>query len=198
MADDETAQLYTLEGLAAAIVMLLALTYAINAFVVTPTSDLNPGTDTNQQVAEDLLAVADERNELEGLLLNWNATPGAVGFKNSTDGVYYYEGKDPDPQHLGFGKDAKGVLTEEGLSYNIEASFRRADNTTGSLTVVDNGEPGTSAVSASRTVVLLDDDNVTKAGGKVDLINTTRYPIPKDPTRESDVYNQVTVRITVW
>jgi len=196
-------QLYTLEGLAAAAVLLLAMTYALNAFVVSPTSDVNPGTETNQRVADDLLTLAAENNatgtnntKLKELLLNWNATAGGVRFKNST-GVYYYEGKDPDPEGIEFGEDLRNVLTEEGISYNIDASYGN-ENGTDSITIVDKGEPTTSALSASRTVVLLDDDEVEMGGGTVDLINTTKYPIPKDSTRSTDVYNQVSIRITVW
>jgi hypothetical protein len=203
--DSDTAQLYTLEGLAAAVVLLLAVTYALNAFVVSPTSDVNPGTETNQRVAEDLLAVAandtDANNsDLKELLLNWNATAGGIGFENSTDGVYYYEGEDPDPDGLEFGEDLRNVLTKNGVSYNIDATFRK-ENRTGEITIVDKGEPTTSALSASRTVVLLDDDNVTKTTSPNDNVNlstTTTYPIPKDPSRSTDVYNQVRVRITVW
>jgi len=196
-------QLYTLEGLAAAAVLLLAMIYALNAFVVSPTSDVNPGTETNQRVADDLLKNAaenttDTNNTLKEMLLNWNATAGSVGFENSTDGVYYYEGEDPDTGGLEFGEDLQKVLTEEGISYNIDASFTKNNDSTGRIPIVDKGEPTTSALSASRTVVLLDDDEVTKGGGTVDLINTTRYPIPKDPSRSTDVYNQVQVRITVW
>jgi len=194
--DGDTAQLYTLEGVAAAVVMLLAMTYALNAFVVTPTSDVNPGTNTNQLVAEDLLSVSEENEELKELLLNWNVSEGE--FVNSTGGVYYYEGEDPDPAGLAFGKNARSVLTDDGLSYDIEASFRKPSGGTGSLTVVDNGEPGTSAVSATQTVILLDSDEVKNATGTVKISKTDKYPIPNDPSRESDVYNQATVRITVW
>lgn len=203
----EAGQLYTLEGLAAAAVLLLAMTFALNSFVVTPTTDVNPGTDTNQRVAEDLLVVAAENNatgtnntKLKEFLLNWNATAGSVGFENSTAGVYYYEGEDPDPTGLEFGEDLRNVLTDEGVSYNIDATFGK-ENGTGEITIVDKGEPTTSALSASRTVILLDKDNVTKttsSGGTVNLINTTNYPIPEDPSRPTNVYNQVRVRITVW
>ncbi len=203
--NEESGQLYTLEGVAAAAVLLLGMTFALNSFVVSPTSDVNPGTDTNQRVGEDLLAVAAENNatgtnnsKLKEALLNWNVTAG--GFENSTDGVYYYEGEDPDPAGLEFGEDLQNVLTEEGVSYDIDASFGTDDgNSTGEITIVDGGEPTTSALSASSTVVLLDDDNVTKAtapDGKVNLVNTTRYPIPDD--RATNVYNQVRVRLTVW
>lgn len=205
--NEESGQLYTLEGIAAAAVLLLAMTFALNSFVVTPTSDVNPGTDTNQRVAEDLLAVAAENNatgtknsKLKETLLNWNATAGSVGFENSTDGVYYYEGEDPDPTGLEFGEDLRNVLTEKGTSYDIDASFANEDGT-GQMKIVDGGEPTTSALSTSRTVVLFDDDNVTKStstNDKVNLINTTRYPIPKDPDISTNVYNRVKIRITVW
>jgi len=189
---EESGQLYTLEGIAAAAVLLLAMTFALNSFVVSPTSDVNPGTDTNQRVAEDLLSVANNatgtnNSKLKKMVLNWNVTAG--GFENSTEGVYYYEGE-----------DLQNVLTEEGVSYDIDATFGTEDGT-GQITVVDGGEPTTSALSASRTVVLFDDDNVTditSPNDKVNLVNTTRYPIPKDPSRTTDVYNQVQVRITVW
>jgi hypothetical protein len=199
----DSGQLYTLEGVAAAAVLLLGMTFALNSFVVSPTSDVNPGTDTNQRVAEDLLAVAAENNatgtnntKLKELLLNWNVTAG--GFENSTDGVYYYEGEDPDPAGLEFGEDLQNVLTEEGISYDIDATFGTEDGT-GEITVVDGGEPTTSALSASRTVILLDSDNVTditSPDGKVNLTDTTKYPIPDD--RATNVYNQVRVRLTVW
>lgn len=199
----EAGQLYTLEGVAAAAVLLLGMTFALNSFVVAPTSDVNPGTDTNQRIGEDLLTLAAENNatgtnnsKLKETLLNWNVTAG--GFENSTGGVYYYEGEDPDPEGLEFGEDLQNVLTEEGISYNIDASFGK-ENGTGEMTIVDGGEPTTSALSTSSTVILLDDDNVTKTtspGGKVNLINTTRYPIPDD--RSTTVYNQVKVTITVW
>jgi len=42
---DDRAQLHTLGGLAGAVVLVLAMTYAFNAFVVTPTSGVNPGAD---------------------------------------------------------------------------------------------------------------------------------------------------------
>ena len=42
---DDRAQLHTLEGLAGAVVLVLAMTYAFNALVVTPTSGANPGAD---------------------------------------------------------------------------------------------------------------------------------------------------------
>ena len=197
-AKDDSGQLYTLEGLAAAAVLLLAMTYALNSFVVTPTADVNPGADTNQKVVSDLLAVSEDKGELRSLLLNWNTTQGAVGFENSTDGVYYYEGQDPDPDGTEFGSNAHELMTEEGITYNVEATFRKPDGGTGVLTVVDNGEPGTSAVTASENVVLLEDNKVVNATGTVNVSDTEAYPIPEDPSRESDVYNQATVRITAW
>ena len=144
--NEESGQLYTLEGVAAAAVLLLGMTFALNSFVVSPTSDVNPGTDTNQRVAEDLLSLAAENttetnNTLKETLLNWNVTAG--GFENSTDGVYYYEGEDPDPAGLEFGEDLQNVLTEEGVSYDIDATFGTEDGT-GEITIVDGGEPTTS------------------------------------------------------
>ncbi|MFW5984459.1 MAG: DUF7288 family protein, partial [Halobacteria archaeon] len=97
----DRAQLHTLEGLAASVILLLAVTYALNAFVVTPTSGVNPGAEGNEQVAEDLLVATESNGDLEDALLHWNDT--AAGFVNSSNGTYYYESDDPDVGNLDFG-----------------------------------------------------------------------------------------------
>lgn len=183
------AQLHTLEGVAASIILLLAMSYAFNAFVVTPTSDVNPGTESNQQLAEDLLVASDSNGNLKDALLHWDTDQ--HGFKNTSVSTYYYEGTDPDPSGLQLGEDLRSILTEEGLSYNLEASFSKEDST-GTLKIVDQGEPGASAVTASRTVILEDDDTLISDES---VIETDEYPIPKDGDA---IYNRIEVRITVW
>jgi hypothetical protein len=189
--DSSKAQLHTLEGLAGSVVLLLAITYAFSAFVVTPTSDVKPGTDTNQKVAQDLLGASSENGDLKNLTTHWNASAGR--FINSTDGVYYYENKEPDPANLSIGNASEKLFTEQGLSYNIDVTFFK-DSGTGTLTIVDNGNPGSSAVSATQTVVLEDNDTVVK-GGSIHINNTSRYPIPKQGER---IYNRAEVTVTVW
>lgn len=184
---DDKAQLHTLEGVAASVILLLAITYAFNAFVVTPTDDINPGAEVNQKAVNDLLEASEENDDLKKALLNWNETE--VGFENSTDGTYYYEGK--DPVGVNFGNNTKNLLTERGWSYNIEAEFGK-QNGTGTLTVVNNGEPGDSAVRMSQNVVLEDDDEISTGQN---LTESETYPIPKS---DRAVYNRVEVRVTVW
>lgn len=182
-------QLHTLEGLAGSIVLLLAITYALSAVVVTPTSDIKPGTDINQRVAQDVLESSSETGDLKQTLTHWNVSNRT--FINSTDAVYYYENEDPDTK---LGNVTNETFTQQGLLYNIDVRFL-TDTGTGSLTLVDKGEPGPSAVTATQTVVLADDDNVTSASGQVAVNNTTEYPIPKEGER---VYNRAEVKITVW
>lgn len=182
-------QLHTLEGLAGSVILLLAITYAFSAFVVTPASDVKPGTDINQNIAQDLLESSSESGDLKDVLTHWNVTDGT--FVNSTDGVYYYEAEAPDPANLSIGNATNEALTEQGHSYNLEVSFLK-ESGTGSLTIVENGDPGPSAVSATRTVVL--NDNDTLVSGE-NVSETDGYPIPKEGER---VYNRAEVRITVW
>jgi len=189
--DSRKGQLHTLEGLAGSVVLVLAITYAFSAFVVTPTSDVKPGTGTNQKVAQDLLEASSENGDLKNLTTHWN---GSTGFINSTGGVYYYEGKEPDPANLSIGNSTENVFTERGLSYNIDISFLK-DSGTGTLTVVDNGNPGSSAVSATQTVVLDDNDTVEIDGDVRRINNTSGYPIPKQGER---IYNRAEVTVTVW
>mgnify|MGYP000108347475 CR=1 FL=1 len=193
---DDGAQLHTLEGVAASVILVLAVTYAFNAFVVTPTGGVNPGADSNQQIADDLLTATASNGDLKDAMLHWNDTNEGARFINSSDGTYYYNSEDPDDGYLDFGNYSHDAFTEQGVAYNIELAFSKDNgNETGTLTMVEHGEPGASAVTASRTVTLDDRDNVTDASGRVTLENSTTYPIPKDGVA---IYNRVEVRITVW
>ncbi len=185
-------QLHTLEGLAGSVVLLLAITYAFNAFIVTPASDVDPATEINKNVAEDMLEASAENGDLKQLVKHWNTSEG--GFINSTTGVHYYEDGDPDPDNLSIGSASSQAFTERGYTYNLEVSFL-SESGRGTLTVVENGDPGPSAVTATQTVVLDDDDNVSSAAGPVRMNETTSYPIPKHGDR---VYNRAEVRLTVW
>jgi hypothetical protein len=191
------AQLHVLEGVAASVILVLAVTYAFNAFVVPPTGGVNPGVDTNQRIAEDLLTATASNGNLTEAIHHWNDTSGQ--FVNSSDGTYYYESEDPDDGHLNFGNYTNEAFSQQGLAYNIELAFSKDNGSeTGTLTMVDHGEPGPSAVTASRTVTLDDEDNVTDVtspSGNVTLENSTKYPIPKDGEA---IYNRVEVRVTVW
>lgn len=200
--DTSRAQIHTLEGLAGAVVLILAVTYAFNAFVVTPTSDVDPGTEMKEQMAEDILSVShgEEGLEVRNILLNWNASQ--AQFEGSSGGAYYYEKEPPDPGNVTFSEEIENMMSNEGLSYNLDATFTAENGTeTGSLTLVHNGDPGSSAVTASRTVYLFDDDNVTSADGRVTLEEVNNesdlvYPIPSRDDLAS--YNRVSIRKTVW
>lgn len=187
----DSGQLHVLEGVAASVILLLAVTYAFNAFIVTPTSDVNPGAQSNQRIAEDLLTATESNGNLTDAVLHWNDT--AADFVNSSNSTYYYDNEDPDAGYLDFGNYTRDAFSERGLSYDIELGFTKDNGTeTGTLTMVEGGEPGTSAVTASRTVTL-DDDNKVESGETLE--NSTTYPIPKDGEA---IYNRVEVRVTVW
>jgi hypothetical protein len=145
-------------------------------------------------MAEDLLAATESSGDLTEAIHHWNDASGK--FVNSSDGTYYYESENPDDGHLDFGNYTRDAFTKRGLAYNIELGFSKDNGSeTGTLTMVDHGEPGPSAVTASRTVILDDEDNVTSTSGNVTLENSTTYPIPKDGEA---IYNRVEVRVTVW
>jgi len=73
---DDRAQAHTLEAFAAAILLVAALTFALQATAVTPllsASTSNQHIENQQRaVATDLLATSAENGDLEAAILHWN------------------------------------------------------------------------------------------------------------------------------
>ncbi len=184
---EDDAQLHTLEGLTASIILVLAVSFAFNSFVATPSPDLEPGTEADRQIASDLLAASEANGDLENAITHWNTTE--HGFENAT-GSYYYEASHPDPEALEFGRNLQTLFGERGKSYNVELAFLR-DGDTVTMTYVHQGEPGDSATRATQYVVVDEDTRLVDG----EPVNATEYPIPRE---FQGFHNQVEVRLTVW
>lgn len=188
----DRAQLHTLEGVTASIVIVLAIVYVFNAFAVVPNASSTTSQAAENQMqglADDVLTQAASNGNLKEAMLNWSNRR-----FNETESSYYYTGRNPPGR---FGNTLENVLWDEGYNYNIELVFSRPDGGEGTLTLVRNGEPNNNAVSASRQIVLNDDDRLHGDGPTLEDSNS--YPIQDiadDPTIR--LYNVVRVRMTVW
>lgn len=205
----ERGQAFTLEGLAASIILLTALLVALQSTIATPTTggsaDPSARADLRQQ-AEDVLVTAAraEENDLSTLVRNWSRSQRTfAGAYNPRIGY----GSDPPPGP--FGELLNQTFTQRSRHYNVYASYRPADASGegGQIPIVYRGEPSEEAVAAGYRVTLYDNQTLTapNASRNVELwqydanesaADDGYYPIPD--AAPGPVYNVVEVRVIVW
>jgi hypothetical protein len=187
--DGTEAQLHTLEGLAASILVVLGLVFASQAVAVTSTSSTTSSEDIEaqyDQLAQDLLTQAKSSGALQDAVLNWNENERRfVG----TEDLYYYQGESPPGR---FGRTLDRVVMGNNLAYNVELVYQ-SEGSTLSVPLVDNGEPSANSVTANEVIVLNENDRL--AEGTL-LTDSTSYPM--DNMDNEAMYNIVNVRLTVW
>jgi hypothetical protein len=206
--DPDRGQMYTLEGVIGALVIISAVVFAMQSVVLTPASggDVGPQEriDLRNQ-AEDVLvlSVQNDTFDLSRLTRYWSQSKRT-----------FYGGLNP---RLGYGtREPPGAIgtilnetfASQGRQYNLHLRYRPADpaNHTRSTPVVYQGTPGGSAVVATQTITLFDNQTLTAPGtGNVELwqydtdptdSDDGYYPIPN--AIDGPVYNVVEVRLVVW
>jgi hypothetical protein len=185
----EKAQLHTLEGLAASILVILGLVFASEAVAVTSTSATTSSEDIEaqyEQLSKDLLIQAKISGSLKESLLSWDESQRRF---RGTDELYYYEGESPPGR---FGNTLDRVVMGNNLAYNIELVYQ-SEGSTLTLPFVENGEPSTNSVTVSEVVVLSENDMLPDG---TTLADSTTYPM--ENMENEAMYNIVNVRLTVW
>ena len=187
---DDRAQINTLEGFAAAFIIIFAILFGLQALASTSPGTLNQEVTTyNEKITNDVLLqskVVEEgetQSELKSALLNWTRE---TGFNGSADNEIYYDGSNPVPGEFG---DTLKILRDRDISYSIDLVCD-GDR----YAFVRLGEGGDNPVTSSVTLVLNDDDRLND-GTRLD--NAPSYPC-KDTGEGSNLYNVVEVRITAW
>lgn len=195
---DDKAQMHTLEGVAAATIMLLVIVYAIDATSMTPltSSTANVHVETELQVlGQDILGSLDYaepgyNSKLKNDVLGWN------GKEYTWNGTMYLENGNASFSQNNLTNNLTNILNAtlitQGIAYNVEITFLviNADNTTSptSQRMIYNGDPSENAVIVSRKIVLHD--------GDID-INNTNNPI-NDIDPSTNLYNIVDVKLILW
>jgi len=200
---DKEGQVYTLEGFAAAFIIVLALIFSLQAIGITPTSSSTASQAIelhNYRMVDDTLSQSEANGELKGALLYWNETRGEFGESLEVRGHYSGRLGNTVPNNDSTENDAgTGNLNEtlqslhrRGIAHNIILS---CDG--GTERFVYNGQPSENAVTASVTVQLYDQDNVTLTGGGEEKLSEIDY-VCDDVHEDSDLYNVVEVKIIAW
>lgn len=196
MVSDDRGQAFSLEGIVAALLLVIALLFAFQAQVITPTTGGGVDAETREQLrtsADDVLfTAADEERGLSWLVRYWDP----VTRSYAGDGVPGATGELLDE-----------TFARQGQQYNLVVTYRGGNGTdAGTVTIVDDGEPPAGAVQASHAVTLYDNMTLTNPGAgtqelweyssDADTDGPTYFPIPD--AVEGVVYNVVEVRVVVW
>ncbi|QFU82971.1 DUF7288 family protein [Natronorubrum aibiense] len=206
-------QAYTLEGFISAMVVLMALLLALQSVVITPTTGgLTDRTVKSQvqQETQDALVVAatadhDGKKNLSEMVRYWNDTEGDNGeFHNASEsddvpGYYNASSQTELYEEFVLGEILADRFTERGLSYNVELVYwNESRGVHESEYLVYQGE--SEAVTASYMVTLFEDDDLLESDS--DVGGSDNYPIARgtedDGDDDSEIYNVVEVRVSVW
>jgi hypothetical protein len=184
-------QVHTLEGVAAALVVVLAVTFTLQATAVTPltASTASQHLETQHEaVAASLLQTARADGSLSATLRHWNAS--GPGFRNAS-GDGYYVGRAPD---TAFGDALEATFGDRAVAYNVNVHYLTAAGDRRTRRVVYAGEPTSDAVAAARTVTLYDRQRVTGVAGGATLENASYFA----PDAAGSRYAVVDVEVVVW
>lgn len=199
LASDERCQALTLEAITAAILLLSAVGFALQMTSVTPLSASTSSQHLENQLqstGEGVLASADDQGVLTEAVLEWNAS------------TQEFHGSGPDPFYRSggidsdFGRILDDAYGDRNIAYNVIIHYHTPDGGMTSQRMVHQGEPSDHAVSASRSVVLVDSDRLIEAdGSRGPQINETNFYAPdagQDASGHREQYNLLRVEVIAW
>lgn len=192
-------QALTLEAVAAGLLLLTAVGFALQMTAVTPLSASTSSQHLENQLQEEtagVLAAAAEEDGLANATLYWNES--TEQFHNAEfEGIYTT--KAPD---ITFGKELERTFGNRSIVFNVVFYYQ---NRTGNgiqqerQRFIDQGQPSDNAVSYSRTVVLTDDDRVVNPdGSRGPQISAANFYVPDAAGDSQAFYNLVRVEVIVW
>lgn len=203
--NSERGQVYTIEGVTAAILMLMAVLLALQAVTVTPTT---PGTidrDTRSKLqvqTHDVLAASHESGSLSETLRWWSVS--TTTFDVPDDAEYAASDKvgygfnDPPTE---FGAMMEQTFGQRGYKYNVYLEVRNPDDSTKSTRypLIRRGEPTDNAVTATYIVTLYDEQTLTSpdSSRKLGELGPDEF-YAEDIAEDDPLFNIVRVRVVLW
>lgn len=193
----DRAQAVTLEAVISALVILASLVFAMQMTAVTPLSASTSSQHIENQLeasADGVLAASVEDGSLRRAVLYFNETSSA--FVGATYQGYYAG----EPPNITFGQRLDWAFDRRGIAYNVYVSYG-ADERERTRRLIYRGEPSDNAVSATTTVVLVDDDPLYNGTGQavprpINVSATDEFYMSDQS--ESSLYNLAQVEVVVW
>lgn len=190
---DDRGQALTLEAVTAAILMLLAVAFALQMTAVTPLSASTSSQHLENQLqksGDGMLAASQVDDSLDRAVLDWDQTEEA--FEGADSQVGYYRSGPPDND---FGDVLRETYGDRNIAFNVVVHYHTVDGTIESQQMVDQGDPSDHAVSASRTVALSEEDTLTDG---TELQNADFYAPDVDIDGDRSLYNLLRVEVVAW
>lgn len=187
-------QAFTLEAFTASLLLIGAITFALQVTAVTPLTASTSSQhieNQQQQVAAGLLDAAVSNGSLRESVLYWNESGGHFSGADPDEGYYQTGGPPTD-----FGKMLNRSLRDRGLAFNVNVWYVTTTDQLKRQEMVNFGTPSDNAVSARRTVILYDDDTLTAESSDEVTVTTTFFA--NDVSADSGVYNVLRVEVVVW
>lgn len=196
-------QAHTLEAVAAALILLGSIVFALQSTAVTPlTASTASQHIENQQaeLGEGLLDAAAANGSLKEPLLYWNDTSGCFHGSIACPRHAYTDGGPP----LQLGETLNETFQQRGIAFNLNVIFVDEDQfenrELAKRQLVNFGRPSDHAVTVRRTVTLHDDDVILDENGDptgTTLGETNSYFAP-NLNPDGAVYNVVQVELVIW
>lgn len=196
-------QAYTLEAIAAAVIILSSIVFAQQVTAITPlTASTASQHVENQQgeLAKGFLITTNENGELKRTLLYWDETNHR--FYDSSGATNYYDTKTPNNK---FGSYIDSYFLDQGMGVQIEITYyvRESDGSLTSNTqpYIKLGTPSNNAYITTTTVPFYDSDKLrdstdSKTSKTIKSEENNMY-MP-DIGGSNELYNIVEVKITIW
>jgi len=193
------AQAHTLEAIAASLIVLASVVFALQVTAVTPlsASTASQHIENQQQAsAEGVLDAARENGALDAAVTYWDDTNGTL--HGVTAGAYT---TDAEVNQTRFGAMLLNTFESRGVAFNVYFTYTTDTQTFVSKQFIYRGEPSDNAATASTTLSLYDDHPLYDADGHptdttVNESASYRTYIPPDST--TGLYNVVRVEVVVW
>ncbi|MBV0924610.1 hypothetical protein KTS45_10415 [Halomicroarcula limicola] len=190
-------QAHTLEATVAALLLLTSLIFALQMTAVTPLSASTSSQhieNQQQAVGQGVLATAARTDSLKPAVLYWNNS--TREFHGANEDLGYYTSAPPNNT---FGGMLERSFNDEGIAYNVYLRFQNLDGESITRRYVYNGVPSDNAVTATRTITLVDSDPLYDEDGvptatRLRTENVT-YPIPDTG---DNLHNTVRVEVVAW
>lgn len=199
--DTDRAQAYTLEGFVGSMVVLMAVLFALQSVVITPTTGGLADRQVQAQIeqeAQDALLVANQEGNLSEVVRRWDGNGGFEGADQPPAPGELNQTYSPEQfaNESDLGQVLKNRFSENGWNYNVELHGEGSYN----QTLVYQGSPPSSALSVSYTVTLYDDQQVTSSRSETleEAANNDAETIPRKHGSDTPLYNVIEVRVILW
>jgi hypothetical protein len=181
--------MYTLDGVFMALVLMSGLLVAMSHAPDGGDFDRQLSEMQQESDAQDLIAISAEKGSLKDATLYWDDSAGEWVNANSRGEYVTVSSSHPLSEIL-------SILEDRGFAYGIIVEYLSPSGALNQIEMVNQGTPGSRAVSVSQTVTLQDDTNLYGPDSSMTVSDSSSFFAPD--AFSGPTYNILTVHLVVW